>query len=406
MQVSVHLRIRYRAALFLLGLTGPLLAATVSDLRLTEVGTFQALPICSPPPSITIFQTTSTKIYAFLLLDNYNISDKNVVVVEWFDPGGKLARSLQFPPLPPLPIPITSTCFFAPLTAPDIPRHLNLTPGTWNAQVRLNDSVAARVSFQITVGDPLIEGIVPATFVPGAVPAGGFMTIAGRGFCTSGSSQQAIQTPWPTSLAGAFLLVDGEPAPLFFVGETFTGCQINAQLPWTAVEGPHQVRVRFTYGNSVGLSGPTTFQAAAVNPSFFSAPPQYPVFLQIADRASIMMTISNPVYPGETLVGYADGFGQTSPPRLTGSPAPVASGRFANVAEPVAASLKACIGIQCTSVPATVVYAIAYPASPAAYQVAFTLPQVTVDASTQYSLVVQIGGKSAPDMPLYLTSRP
>jgi hypothetical protein len=64
----------------------------------------------------------------------------------------------------------------------------------------------------------------------------------------------------------------------------------------------------------------------------------------------------------------------------------VAAGEFAKVTEPVEAWLKACIGTQCTSVPATVVYALAYPASPAAYQLAFAIPEVTVDASTQYSL--------------------
>jgi uncharacterized protein (TIGR03437 family) len=138
-----------------------------------------------------------------------------------------------------------------------------------------------------------------------------------------------------------------------------------------------------------------------VNPTFFWTP-QYPVLLQIANRGYSIMTAANPVYPGETVVGYADGFGQTDPARSTGYAAPVVPDQYAYVTAPVEAWLKGCLDSDCKLDPATVVYAIAYPGSPAAYQAAFTLPQVTVDAMRQYSLVVRVGGVYASDMALNL----
>jgi uncharacterized protein (TIGR03437 family) len=397
------MRLTLPSALFL-ALTGPLLAGSVGAFGVTEVAAFQP-PLCSPPPIAKSFKSTSTEIWAFLRVDN--VSNGDVAVVEWVNPRGELTRSFQALPLPfPSPVPVTSWCFLTPLVSTKEGQSRNLALGDWTAQVRFNGSVAAAVNFEIAVADPLIQWTIPATYVQGAIPAGGYMTIGGRGFCTPGSSQLATQTPWPTSLAGTSVLVDGEPAPLAFVGENSAGCQINAQLPWTAAEGPHEIRVRFEYGSIAGLSEPTIVQAAAITPSFFSAPPQYPVLLQIANRDYVPMTLSNPVYPGEILVGYADGFGQTDPPRVTGYPAQVAAGEFARVTETVEAWLKVCIGTQCTSVPATIVYALAYPASPAAYQLAFTMPEVSVDAAAQYSLVIQVGGKRAPDMPLYMAPRP
>jgi uncharacterized protein (TIGR03437 family) len=143
-----------------------------------------------------------------------------------------------------------------------------------------------------------------------------------------------------------------------------------------------------------------------VSPSFYSALPDYPTLLQIADRGYALMTAANPVYPSETVVGYADGFGLTSPPLATGFPPQLPSGQFAYVSAMVEAWLKECLGTDCNYYAATVVYAVAYPQSPAAYQVAFTLPRIAVNVARQYSLLVRVGGKFAPDMMLNLAARP
>ncbi len=119
-----------------------------------------------------------------------------------------------------------------------------------------------------------------------------------------------------------------------------------------------------------------------------------------------MMTASMPVFPGETVVSYGDGFGQTTPPRVNGLATIMAGGQFPVVAASVEGWLKLCTGVDCTYAPAVVAYAIAYPESPIGYQVAFTLPLIAVESTRQYSLVVRVGGKFAPDLPLNLAARP
>ncbi|MEP6960736.1 MAG: hypothetical protein ABI995_01575 [Acidobacteriota bacterium] len=254
-----------------------------------------------------------------------------------------------------------------------------------------------------------IQSVGPATGVPGPAAPGSLLTVFGSGFC-SGSRFSATTAPWPTNAAGVTLAIRktdfgrtavGTPA-LHYVGPSGSGCQINAQLPWDVQPGTYFISI--DYRSFRLWTG--TIDVVPLRPAFYSAPPGYPVLLQIADRGYGLMTAALPAYPGETLVGYPDGFGQTSPPRATGQAANVGPGQFARVNALVQASLKSCAGPACSSAPVAVVYAIAYPASPAAYQVAFTLPSFVVDRNRQYSLLVNVGVVAAPQMPLSIAPRP
>ena len=53
---------------------------------------------CAVPPVATSFLTTSTEIWAYLLVDQGATND--VLRVEWVNPSGQIAQIINFPPLP------------------------------------------------------------------------------------------------------------------------------------------------------------------------------------------------------------------------------------------------------------------------------------------------------------------
>ncbi|MFN7931255.1 MAG: DUF5666 domain-containing protein [Blastocatellia bacterium] len=103
-----------------------------------------------------------------------------------------------------------------------------------------------------------------------SVNAGGYQAessaeaiIASFGSNLAASTQSAATTPLPTSLAGVTVLVDGKPAPLFFVSPT----QINYQVPENTALGT--ARVEVMRSNQVVAQGAITLLGPA--PSLFTA---------------------------------------------------------------------------------------------------------------------------------------
>lgn len=103
-----------------------------------------------------------------------------------------------------------------------------------------------------------------------SVNAGGYQAessaeaiIASFGSNLAASAQNATSVPLPTSLAGVTVLVDGKPAPLFFVSPT----QINYQVPENAARGTAKVEVM--RNNQVVAQGAILLPGPA--PSLFTA---------------------------------------------------------------------------------------------------------------------------------------
>jgi uncharacterized protein (TIGR03437 family) len=88
---------------------------------------------------------------------------------------------------------------------------------------------------------PVIAGVVnAASYAPG-VSEGGLATIAGNNLSDKnslGDVDCAITSPFPTSVCGVAVLVDGTPAPLLYIGPS----QINFQVPYGV--GQHELTVR------------------------------------------------------------------------------------------------------------------------------------------------------------------
>jgi uncharacterized protein (TIGR03437 family) len=156
-----------------------------------------------------------------------------------------------------------------------------------------------------------------ATFEGDVLAPGGIVAIFGDGFAT-GEPVQASALPLPTELGGVRVLVNDKAAPVYYA----SGNQINFQIPYDTAPGEAIVRVEKggTRGNTVsmhiGRSAPRLLRLNIAN---------YGIVVNQDGSFPIPVTPgvnSRPAKPGETLVIYALGFGQTEPGAQSGAAAP------------------------------------------------------------------------------------
>jgi uncharacterized protein (TIGR03437 family) len=149
----------------------------------------------------------------------------------------------------------------------------------------------------------------------------------------------AAEVPLPTEMGGYSVLINGVPAPLFYVGgrvenDLFVG-QINAQVPWETPLGFVNVSIRRTEGEQVLESSPEGVLVAAVSPGVFmidfgggrAAAQNRRVeepsdvidfsFAQLTD--SIPGADAQPAPLGGVLTLFANGLGPTDPVAVTGN---------------------------------------------------------------------------------------
>ena len=120
----------------------------------------------------------------------------------------------------------------------------------------------------------------------------------------------------PTALDKVSATVNGKSAYVYYVSPT----QINVLTPPNAMAGPVQVVVT----NNGAAAASFTAQAASISPSWFvfnGGPYVAAVHLtgSLIGPTTLYPGASTPAKPGETVVIYANGFGATSTPAVTGS---------------------------------------------------------------------------------------
>ena len=161
---------------------------------------------------------------------------------------------------------------------------------------------------------PQISSIVSSADGVSPVATGGLITISGSNFTNTMSPVSGY--PLATSLANACVTANGKAIPLFYASPSM----INAQLPYTvtsnaaiAVVGPGGVSPSF------GLT------VQPVQPSIFlnnSASPGNSIPFVLRQANGLLVTPSNPVHRGDTLIIYVNGLGQTTPPATAGNASP------------------------------------------------------------------------------------
>jgi len=156
------------------------------------------------------------------------------------------------------------------------------------------------------------QGVVGgADFTGGGVAPGEIITVFGDGIGPVAGVQAALDPATgglPTALGGVRVLIDGEPAPLFFTNST----QVNLQVPYE-VSDRTVIRIRIEFGD--GVSNEVLVPVRASKPGVFRA---------ILNQDGSVNTPDNPARPGDVVVIFATGQGLTQPGAVTGQPAPSA----------------------------------------------------------------------------------
>jgi uncharacterized protein (TIGR03437 family) len=125
-----------------------------------------------------------------------------------------------------------------------------------------------------------------------------------------------VNNQMPVQLDGVSVTVNGISAYVYYISPT----QVNILTPPDAMSGPVQVQVT----NNRAVSSSFTVQAQAESPSFFVFNGEPYVAATHADGSLIGPTSlypgsTTPAKPGETVVIYANGFGRTSIPVVSGA---------------------------------------------------------------------------------------
>jgi uncharacterized protein (TIGR03437 family) len=124
-----------------------------------------------------------------------------------------------------------------------------------------------------------------------------------------------VNNEMPTQLDGVSVTVNGKSAYVYYISPT----QVNILTPPDAMSGTVQVALT---DNGV-VSAAYTAQAQTISPSFFVFPGGY-VAAEHANGsllgpATLYLGSSTPAKPSETVVLFANGFGPTSTPVVSGS---------------------------------------------------------------------------------------
>jgi uncharacterized protein (TIGR03437 family) len=175
--------------------------------------------------------------------------------------------------------------------------------------------------------DPLTTAAPTVTLVANA--EGGVATIApnlwveiiGSNLGPAGDTRiwgnsDFVNDQLPTSLDGISVTVNGVPAYVYYISPT----QMNILTPPNAISGSVPVQVS---GNGV-ISANFMVQAQAESPSFFVFGGGPYIAATHVDGSylgptSLYSGLTTPAQPGETIVLYANGFGSTTVPVVSGS---------------------------------------------------------------------------------------
>ena len=171
---------------------------------------------------------------------------------------------------------------------------------------------------KIVITGPIIttEGVVnAATFLGGPIAPGEIISIFGVDIGPDPGVNSTFDENGnvPLDLAGVTVLINGIPAPLYFVGEF----QINCQVPYE-VEGLETVTIQVIVDGV--MSNIVTVAVAETAPGLFTLENGVGQVIAVLFPGGTLNTAENPVAPGEIVTLYGTGEGQTVPAGETGVP--------------------------------------------------------------------------------------
>ena len=177
-----------------------------------------------------------------------------------------------------------------------------------------NNRVRELTPGQAVTPPPLITVTLSnsASLQPGPLAPGEIFSIFGQGIGPDTAVTGAFDSSGmlPTLLGGTQVLLNGTPAPLFYVQSQ----QINAQVPYE-LAGQSTAQLQIVYQSATVVS--TLVPLAAANPALFLLNAGASEVVAVNQDGSINSD-QNPAARGSIVVMYATGAGQTMPAGVTG----------------------------------------------------------------------------------------
>ncbi len=189
------------------------------------------------------------------------------------------------------------------------------TLSTWNPYIQ----VLMKSTIQSTGQSAPVIGLVANAEGEGsAIAPNTWLEVKGVNLAPDTRSWAAsdfLNNQMPTALDGVSVTVNGKSGYVYYISSK----QVNILTPPDAITGPVQVVLTNNKVASAGYTAP----AQTLAPSFFVASGSY-VLAQHLDGslvgpASLFPGSSSPAKPGEIIVLYANGFGPTTTPLVSGS---------------------------------------------------------------------------------------
>ena len=192
---------------------------------------------------------------------------------------------------------------------------------------------------------------------PNPIVPGEFISLFGSGFVAAGVTSASV--PFPTSLAGVQVLINGRPAPISFISPN----QINAIVPYQTTELYASVQVIA----SGKVSNIVTLYTRDANASVYTIPPGGIGTAAVLHADYSLVTEQNGAKPGETVLMFLTGLGATVPAVADGAAAP--SNPLSLVPEATG------IGVAVDGYDAEITFAGLAPSFAGLYQINFVVPQ-------------------------------
>jgi uncharacterized protein (TIGR03437 family) len=200
------------------------------------------------------------------------------------------------------------------------------------------------------------QGVVnAASNAPGvdAISPGEFLALYGSGLAASTS---VATPPYPASLNGVSVSINGLPAPVYLVSSG----QINCLVPYALTGSSATILVT----NNGAASNSVTVPLSKTSPGIFSADTSGDGDGIVVHLSGALVNAAAPAKKGETLVMYLTGLGALTSPLPDGTGSPGAN----------AAAAAVTVFVNGVAAPTTNFYAGAGVQFPGLYQINFTVP--------------------------------
>jgi uncharacterized protein (TIGR03437 family) len=232
-------------------------------------------------------------------------------------------------------------------------------------------------NYAAATAPPAISKVVSAADGSAPVAPGGLISVYGSQM--SPVNIATSQIPLPTALGQSCLVVNGTPIPLLFVSSG----QINAQLPFNLAGN-----ATMSIHAPAGISNSFNFNIQGAAPSIFmsgTAGPETGLATVVRADDGQLITPTNPIHYGDTLVIYLTGMGTIFPAVNAGLAAPMSPLSWVTDAPTLTLG----------GSPLTLLYAGLVPGYISGlYQINATVPSTGVTQGLSIPLVINQGGGS------------